>query len=813
MQKIHELQRRSPHIFALLLASAFLALAYTVVAMLLLIPGAAHATVCGTGSNVPFTDIGGGNCRAYITASQSITPPSDWNPNNNTIDCIGGGGGGARGGGGGGGGFARATNASWGVSTAATIGGGGAGNFGSTGGTGNPPTSFGSICAATGGTGGMDGTAGGAGGTGGSGTIGGTRYSGGNGYPSYNAAPWYGGGGGGAAGFHGNGGNASGSTGGTGDAGFGGAGGAAYSGSGVNGTEYSASFGSGGGGGGGAGSCWSPGCAAGSAGFAGYYGGGGGGGGQGYTTDGQPSNGLPGLIVITYSPIPPPGTSGIPTYSSITSTGMTVNWSAATGATSYKVERCSGANCTPAQITSGVVGTSYADSGLTAGTSYTYRVRGTNGAGDGAYSATSTQVTLPGTPGTPTFSGVTGNSMTVSWTASSGATSYKIERCTGTSCTPTQIASGVTATSYLDSGLSASTVYTYRIRATDAGGDSGYSGMASQTTTSGATGSGIGSGIPITGWLWSDNFGWISTNCSNTNSCGTVNYGMAIDPSSGELSGDGWSDNIGWVSANAVDLTGCPTAPCTATISGGNLTGWFKVIAGGSGQSGGWDGFISLNGAGYGVAFSGGSFSGYAWDASGATMNNVKEMDGTIANGVQVAGEGWISFAGASSTYGTCSAGTVYSCTNPDSSGIYRTIVQTVTNGSCAQTVTNTSCTAPQFCTPGVSTCVTPPPTDSPTGSLTGHLTAKPNLVPYNATTTIYWGLVNVNSCTVTANDGTSWTGTFSATSSCPTKYNGGCQTLPITQQTTFTLTCTDFNSQPYKETATVNVLPQFQEQ
>lgn len=110
----------------------------------------------------------------------------------------------------------------------------------------------------------------------------------------------------------------------------------------------------------------------------------------------------------------------------------------------------------------------------------------------------------------------------------------------------------------------------------------------------------------ITGYAWSDTIGWLSFNGSG--------YGLSVN-SSGVISGYAWSDNIGWVSANSSDLSGCPSSPCTATIdSGGNFEGWFRAIEGGTAQSGGWDGFISLSGSGYGPERqSGGDISGYAW--------------------------------------------------------------------------------------------------------------------------------------------------------------------------------------------------------
>ncbi|MCX6800462.1 MAG: hypothetical protein NT091_04935, partial [Candidatus Falkowbacteria bacterium] len=33
----------------------------------------------------------------------------------------------------------------------------------------------------------------------------------------------------------------------------------------------------------------------------------------------------------------------------------------------------------------------------------------------------------------------------------------------------------------------------------------------------------------IYGYAWSPNFGWVSFNCTNTFSCGTVNHGVNVD--------------------------------------------------------------------------------------------------------------------------------------------------------------------------------------------------------------------------------------------------------------------------------------------
>src|SRR5262249_35744605 len=73
-----------------------------------------------------------------------------------------------------------------------------------------------------------------------------------------------------------------------------------------------------------------------------------------------------------------------------------------------------------------------------------------------------------------------------SWTASTdniGVTEYRVERCTGASCTDFAQIGTPTTTSYSDTGRSASTTYRYQVRAKDAANNlSSYSSIASATT-------------------------------------------------------------------------------------------------------------------------------------------------------------------------------------------------------------------------------------------------------------------------------------------------------------------------------------------
>jgi len=56
----------------------------------------------------------------------------------------------------------------------------------------------------------------------------------------------------------------------------------------------------------------------------------------------------------------------------------------------------------------------------------------------------------------------------------------------------------------------------------------------------------------LTGYAWGENIGWVSLSCENTDSCGTVNFGVKND-GDGNLSGYAWGENIGWVSFSSDD--------------------------------------------------------------------------------------------------------------------------------------------------------------------------------------------------------------------------------------------------------------------
>ncbi|MBO3748467.1 fibronectin type III domain-containing protein [Streptosporangiaceae bacterium NEAU-GS5] len=198
----------------------------------------------------------------------------------------------------------------------------------------------------------------------------------------------------------------------------------------------------------------------------------------------------------------PPSTPGNLTSTGVTSSSVSLSWGASTdnvGVTGYNVYRGS-------TLVTTVTGTSYTDTGLAASTSYTYTVKARDAAGNlsaagNAVTATTsptgggTDTTPPSTPGNLTSTGVSSSTVSLSWSASTdnvGVTGYNVYR--GSTLVTT-----VTGTSYTDTGLAASTSYTYTVKARDAAGNLSAASNAVTATTS--PGGGGGGGNKLMGYF------------------------------------------------------------------------------------------------------------------------------------------------------------------------------------------------------------------------------------------------------------------------------------------------------------------------
>jgi fibronectin type 3 domain-containing protein len=190
-------------------------------------------------------------------------------------------------------------------------------------------------------------------------------------------------------------------------------------------------------------------------------------------------------------PVAPSGVAAV----AVSSSQINLTWQDnSSDESGFMVQRASSASGPWTQI--GIVGanvTSCAHTGLTASTTYFYRVCAYNAAGNSVYSSvtsattpTAPDTTAPSVPNGVIASATSTSQVSVSWNIStdsggSGLAGYNVYR-DGTLVTTT------TTTGYTDSGLSAASLYCYTVVAYDnAGNNSSPSSQACATTTSGAS--------------------------------------------------------------------------------------------------------------------------------------------------------------------------------------------------------------------------------------------------------------------------------------------------------------------------------------
>ena len=240
-------------------------------------------------------------------------------------------------------------------------------------------------------------------------------------------------------------------------------------------------------------------------------------------------------IAAQYQAGSPPTTPGVLTVTVASSTQLNLSWTASTDAaavTGYLIERCQGTGCSSFGQVGSSATTNLSDTGLTAATNYTYRVRAVNSGNNVSDYSAAASATTSGSgggdtspPSTPTGLAATAASssqINLSWTASTdnvGVTGYRIERCQGSGCATFSQVGTPAGTSFSDTGLAASTLYVYRVRATDAAGNlSAYSSTSSATTSASAdttppsapTGLSASGGATVTNLSWTtstDNVG------------------------------------------------------------------------------------------------------------------------------------------------------------------------------------------------------------------------------------------------------------------------------------------------------------------
>ena len=435
----------------------------------------------------------------------------------------------------------------------------------------------------------------------------------------------------------------------------------------------------------------------------------------------------------TSTSTPPSQPVGLTASQGTSSSGVTVTWTPATGATLYTIYR---------STTSGTQGTSvgtsssatFTDTTVTAGITYWYSVVAANSAGSSPVSAQVSgyaSTTTTSAPATPTnvsaTKGTSSTTVTVSWTTVSGATTYTVYRSTASGTQGSQVGTATTG-SYTDSTVVVGTTYYYSVVASNSAGSSAVSAQASgyaATSTAGAV-SGAPSATAATASLTSvGTSDWAHWPEFTEKAAGGGQIGNALTVGSGSLGTYGndprtltWTD--GSPTASGTSTTGKyiagvgsgfqVTAPAdtttrtltlyvggwsssgqlTAHLSDGSAVDYVDSSVGGSGQ---YDATYAIT---YHAAAAGATLTVKWIQAAfnGQTNGNVT-LSGAALSGGTVTSSPPASPAGVSATQGTSATGVTVSwtaVTGATSYTIYRSTASG-TQGSSIGTSTTASYT------------------------------------------------------------------------------------------------------------------------
>lgn len=166
----------------------------------------------------------------------------------------------------------------------------------------------------------------------------------------------------------------------------------------------------------------------------------------------------------------------------------------------------------------------------------------------------------PAAPTGLTVSGTTSSSASLSWTASTGATQYQIQRASG-ACSAggsfNQVGTSA-GTTFTNSGLAANTSYCYRVTASNTNGTSTPSSTVTATTTGG--GGGGCSATPTVQSQWQDGYVVQPVTVTNTGTSATTSWRVTFTLPSGHSIVGSWnatlSGTTGTVTATNMSYNG-----------------------------------------------------------------------------------------------------------------------------------------------------------------------------------------------------------------------------------------------------------------
>ena len=186
--------------------------------------------------------------------------------------------------------------------------------------------------------------------------------------------------------------------------------------------------------------------------------------------------------------------------------------------------------------------------------------------------------TPPTAPANLVANAVSAGQINLNWTSStdnSGVTAYRVERCSGTGCTGFAQIASVSGTTYSNTGLTAGTTYSYRVRASDAATNaSGYSNVASATATAQALQFPVITSANTANATVGAAFSYQISATNSPTSYGATGLppGLGVNTATGSISGTPTSSGTSTVTLSATNSAGTGTATLTITTTASSDT-------------------------------------------------------------------------------------------------------------------------------------------------------------------------------------------------------------------------------------------------
>lgn len=260
---------------------------------------------------------------------------------------------------------------------------------------------------------------------------------------------------------------------------------------------------------------------------------------------------------------------------------ITLNWSQIAGNSGYRIERRTGTGGWAELAIKAADVTTHIDTGLVSGTIYYYRV--STGSPSG-WALPSNEQSAPTRPVAPTLAGpanITNTQMSLSWNSVTGAASYTLQyRLSGGSYADFPSCVAIGGTTCTVTGLVPDSAYSFRVKATNTGGDSGWSNETGGTAA-----------LAIPTWsAWPTNPSDITSGGMTVTwvnpvvpGAGVITYTLQYRPSGGSYADGGIPSACGGTTALSCSVTGLAV----------NTTYYYRIRAANAVGSSGWSSELS----------------------------------------------------------------------------------------------------------------------------------------------------------------------------------------------------------------------------